>query len=284
MRCGWTDLPEELRIEIEAKTGPIGSIEPAPAGNHADIAATLHSPSGLTFVKAARKLADRDGPEVMSLRREAAVNPYVSEFAPRLRWQAEAGEWVAIGFEHVTGRRADFTPGSPDLAVLAKTIHALQSTPCPDVVQMTVERRWQAVTEDVSPMAGPALLHTDLNQDNLIISPEGRTYVVDWAFVSRGQAWVELGLLIPWLLKAGHSPREADEWLSQFASWAGAEPSHIDLFSKVFAERWRKHGEASSAPWVGELAALTEKWANHRLGSRGNPRPAGDREAVRRRG
>lgn len=267
MRSDWTDLPEGLRIEIEAKAGPIESIEPAPTGNHADIASTLHGPEGVTFVKAARKLADRDGPEVMSLRREAAVNPYVSEFAPRLRFQAEAGEWVALGFEHVTGRRADFTPGSPDLTVLAKTIHAIQATPSPDVVRMVVERRWQSVAEDVSPLAGSALLHTDLNEDNLIVTSDGRAYVVDWAFVARGQAWLELGLLIPWLLKAGHSPREADEWVSQFPSWADAEPAHIDLFSRVFAEKWRANSKTNPAAWVAEHAAFTNQWATYRLGA-----------------
>ncbi|MEU8799553.1 phosphotransferase [Spirillospora sp. NPDC048819] len=265
MRSDWTDLPEELRIEIEAKAGPISSIDPAPTGNHADIASTLHSPEGLTFVKAARKLADRDGPEVMSLRREAAVNPYVSEMAPRLRFQVEVGEWVALGFEHITGRRADFTPGSPDLAVLAKTIQSIQGTPCPDVVRMVVERRWQSVAKDVSPMSGSALLHTDLNEDNLIITLEGRAYVVDWAFVSRGQAWVELGLLTPWLLKAGHSPREADEWVSQFGSWTDAKPPHVDLFSTALAERWRTHSQTNSADWVAEHAALTKQWADYRL-------------------
>lgn len=266
MRSGWTDLPEELRVEIEAKAGPISFIDPAPRGNHADIASTLHGPDGLTFLKGARKLADRDGPEVMSLRREAAVNPYVSEFAPRLRFLAEAGEWVALGFEHVSGRRADFTPGSPDLAVLAETIEAIQATDCPDAVRMVVERRWQSAAEDVSALAGPALLHTDLNEDNLIITPDGRAYVVDWAFVSRGQAWVELGLLIPWLLKAGHSPRKADEWVSQFASWAEVEASHIDLFSKVFAEKWRTNGKTNSAAWVTEHATLTTQWADYRSG------------------
>ncbi|MFC4050223.1 phosphotransferase [Actinomadura syzygii] len=268
MRSDWTDLPQELRIEIETQTGPISSIDPAPTGNHADIASTLHSPEGLTFVKAARKLADRDGPEVMSLRREAAVNPHVSGFAPRLRWQAEAREWVVLGFEHVSGRRADFTPGSPDLTVLAKTIQAIQTTPCPDVVRMMVERRWQSAAVDVSRLAGTALLHTDLNEENLIITPEGRAYVVDWAFVSRGQAWIELGLLIPWLLKAGHSPREAGEWVSQFDSWNDAEPSHVDLFSEIFAEKWRGHSETNSAAWVAEHAALTKQWATYRLRNR----------------
>ncbi|QKW37653.1 phosphotransferase [Actinomadura sp. NAK00032] len=202
----------------------------------------------------------------MSLRREAAVNPYVAQFAPRLRFQAEVGDWIVLGFEHVGGRRADFAPGSPDLAVLAKTIPAIQSTPCPDVVRMVVERRWRSVAEDVSPMAGSALLHTDLNEDNLIITPDGRVCVVDWAFVSRGRAWVELGLLIPWLLKAGHSPREADEWVSQFASWGEADGSHIDLFSRVLAEKWRANSKTHSADWVTEHATLTKQWAAYRLG------------------
>lgn len=124
MRSDWNDLPAELRAEIEAHTGPINAVTPAPAGNHADFAATLHTTGGRIFVKAARKLPDRDGAEVMSLRREAAVNPHVTEFAPRLHWTVEAGGRLALGFEHVEGRRADFFPGSADLEILAKTIHA----------------------------------------------------------------------------------------------------------------------------------------------------------------
>jgi phosphotransferase family enzyme len=265
MRTGWTDLPESVREAVAAHTGPISGVEPAPVGNHADVASTLHTTQGRLFVKAAKKLVDRDGPEVRSLRWEAAINSHVAEFAPRLHWTVEDGGWLVLGFDHVQGRRADFTPGSPDVAVLAKTIHQLQETPCPDVVTMRVERRWQSVTDDVSLMAGGALLHTDLNEDNLIITTDGRVHVVDWAFVSRGAAWVELGLLIPWLLKAGRSPREAAEWVSQFPSWADADPAAIDLFSHVFAERWRISSESNAAAWVALHASLTKQWADWRL-------------------
>ncbi|WP_217919280.1 hypothetical protein [Actinomadura sp. BRA 177] len=41
MRSIWTDLPHELRLEIEAKAGPIESIEPAPTGNHTDTDASV---------------------------------------------------------------------------------------------------------------------------------------------------------------------------------------------------------------------------------------------------
>ncbi|TDD39981.1 hypothetical protein E1287_02050 [Actinomadura sp. KC06] len=125
---------------------------------------------------------------------------------------------LVLGFEHIEGRHADYTPGSPDLEILVKTVQALQSTPCPDVVQMRVERRWTSVTEDVSPMAGTSLLHTDVNAENLLITPDGRAVLVDWAFAARGAAWAELGLLIPWLLKSGHTPAEAADWATQFPS------------------------------------------------------------------
>ncbi|GAA4239815.1 hypothetical protein GCM10022254_61880 [Actinomadura meridiana] len=265
MRTDWTDLPEGLRSGIEAKTGQIERIEPAPKGNHADVASTLHAANGRVFVKAARKLEDRDGPEVMSLRREASVNPVVSEFAPRLQWQAEAGEWLALGFDHVEGRPADFSPASPDLDVLAKTIHSIQNASCPDAVRLLVERRWQRYTDDISGLSGNALLHTDLNEDNFIITPDGRAYVVDWAFVSRGVAWLELGLLIPWLLKAGHAPQAADEWISQFPSWAEAPATEIDMFTAAFANQWRTASDKREDSWVRLHADLTARWAAYRL-------------------
>jgi hypothetical protein len=268
----WTDLPDEVRTTIQAHTGTVTHVDPAPLGNHADVAGTLHSSTGRTFMKAARKLDDKDGTEVWSLRNEAVINPYVTEFAPRLRWQVEAGGWLALGFEHIDGRHADYSPGSPDLAILAKTLQALQATPCPDVVQLRVERRWATVADDVSPMAGAALLHTDSNQDNLIVTPDGRAFLVDWAFVSRGAAWVELGLLMPWLLKDGHSPAQAEEWLAQFPSWAATDPAGIDLFARAFADKWRQNSARNPEPWALEHAARTEQWAEYRgrtVGRRG---------------
>ncbi|OLT12040.1 hypothetical protein BJF79_04250 [Actinomadura sp. CNU-125] len=265
MRTRRTSLPEHLRREIEAETGPVLRVEPLSKGNHADIAATLHTSGGRVFVKAARKLVDRDSPEVMSLRREASANPFVCEFAPRLRWRVETGEWLALGFEYVDGRPADFSPGSPDLEALAKTVHAVQETPCPDAVRMSAERRWQRYADDTTPLAGDALLHTDLNEDNFIITPDGRAHVVDWAFVTRGAAWLELVLLIPWLLKAGHTPREADAWAARFPSWLHAPEADVDMFTAAFAEQWRTAAGSRDDDWVRLHAELTGRWAAYRL-------------------
>lgn len=262
MRSDRTGLPEDLREVISMHTGKIGAVTPASAGNHADVSATLETGQGRMFLKAARKSEFGAGAEVRSLRAEAAVNEYVTAFAPRLLWTAEAGEWLALGFEHVEGRPADYAPGSEDLEVLADLVHALQFAPCPGVVRRQVGMRWQKQTSDISPFAGDALLHADLNADNLIVT-DGRVFLVDWAFASRGAAWLELGLLVPWLLKAGHSPREADAWLQRFPSWVKADAADIDLFSEVFAATWRSRTDA--APWVAGHAARARRWADYRV-------------------
>lgn len=267
MHIDWTDLPPQVMAAIEARTGPIREHRAAPAGNHAEIASTIDTTGSQVFVKAARKTGQNaDGPEVRSLRWEAAINPYVIEYAPRLLWSLEAGGWLVLGFEHVQARHADYSPGSTDLEVLAKAIDAFQTLRYPPVLaNKRVERRWAALADDVSPMAGDALLHADLNPDNLLITTSGRGYVVDWAFACRGAPWVELGLLVPWLLKAGHTPVQAEHWVARFPAWTAAAPPAIDLFCRVFADKWQANTVTNRAAWALEHAAATRRWADHRL-------------------
>lgn len=264
-RSDWTDLPDSIRDTIEARTGPITAARSALTGNHADIAATLETAAGRVFVKAARKLdADRDGPEVWSLRRESVIAPHVTRFAPRLLWEVEAGQWLVLAFEYVPGRTASYAPGSPDLEVLAKVVHDVQTTPCPDVVTLQVEQRWAPFADDVSPMAGNALLHTDLNANNLIISDERTVHAVDWALVSRGAAWIEVGQLVPWLILDGHSPRQADAWAEQIPSWADADPAAINLYSGLAVEFWQSRIRNRPEPWMTPYLGAWEKWADYR--------------------
>ncbi|WP_083597969.1 phosphotransferase [Actinomadura madurae] len=251
---------------IKAHTGSICEVEPAPAGNHADIAATVRGVGGRKFVKAARKIGPgTDGPEVRSLRWEATINPHVTEYAPRLHWTVEAGGWLVLGFEHVQARHADYTPGSTDLDVLAKVIDGLQEHPLPAALdRKRVERRWEAMG-DVSTLAGNTLLHADLNPANILVGAAGTIHVVDWTFAGRGAAFLEMALLVPWLLKAGHTPADAERWVSRFPAWTAADPAAIDLFSRVFADKWQLNLNATDAGWAVEHAAAAREWANHRL-------------------
>ncbi|WP_158587953.1 protein kinase family protein [Actinomadura logoneensis] len=250
---------------VEARTGPVVGVRPAVEGNHADIASAVIGPRGRLFLKAARRIsAEVDGPEVRALRWEAAINPHVTEFAPRLLFRQDAGEWLALGYEYVDGRHADFAPGSPDLEILAVTIEALQARAAPDVLAAKqAGRRWETVMDDVAPLAGTALLHLDLNPANFLIGP-GRVALVDWSFVARGAAWLELALVVPWLLKAGHSPGEADGWLSRFPAWKAADPRHLTGFAEAFAAKWRLNLENIAEPWAVRHADAARQWAEYR--------------------
>ncbi|MFD0850993.1 phosphotransferase family protein [Actinomadura adrarensis] len=184
------------------------------------------------------------------------------------RRTARSHRWLALGFEYIEARHADFMPGSPDLEILAKVVDTLQALPCPEVLaSKRVERRWEGVASDVTPLAGHTLLHCDLNPANMLITPEGGVRVVDWAFVARGAAFVELALLMPWLLKGGHTPVEAEAWLTRFPSWTETDPAHIDLFCRAFADKWQVNLEVHGrAAWAVEHAAAARAWAEHRCG------------------
>lgn len=265
MRTPWARLPEAVRIGITERTGPVRRVQPASGGGNAAFAATVTGKAGRVFVKAAPKTApDQDGPQVRALRRETVINPCVPEFAPRLLWLVEAGGWIAVGFEHVQGRSADYGSGSRDLDILTETVRQLQGTKCPDAVVLQVERRWEGLVPDTAVMAGDALLHTDLNPHNLLITSEHRVYIVDWGFASRGAPWIEIGQVIPWLLHAGHTPADAEEWAARFPAWADAAPSSIDLYAKASADRWRKRAAANPTAASPANLAVARQWANHR--------------------
>jgi hypothetical protein len=267
MRSEWANLPCEVREAVVERTGLVREVRPVTAGSNAELAAVVDGSAGPTFVKAGTISGHEDGRQARALRREAAINPHVREFAPRLHWTVEAGGWLVLGFEHVDGRHADYAPGSPDLNTVAAFIRELHMLACPEAVEMRVERRWEGFADDVSVLAGETLLHTDLNPRNLLITRSGRPYVVDWAFASRGAAWIEVGQVIPWLIHAGHSPAEAEAWADQIPAWRQADPAAIDLYAQVSAERWRRHSQANPRPSGGvpEYVTVRERWARHRL-------------------
>lgn len=262
-RSDWSDLPDAVQAAIQRHTGPVRGSDPAEAGKHSDITAALHTDEGRVFIKGMQ--TEPVVPDLWALRRESRIYPYVTEYAPRLLWTVDAGGWLVLGFEHIEGRHADFTPGSPDLAVLAQIVEAFEAMPCPGVVTRCVERRWQDYVDDVTPMAGDAMLHVDLNPANLLVTSDGRVYVIDWGFTSRGASWVELAILVQWLIGNGHTPRQAEEWVGRFPSWRAADSAAIDLLAHANAARWRDLTAAyDSPPWAVALTSWVEQWASYR--------------------
>lgn len=118
-------------------------------------------------------------------------------------------------------------------------------------------------------MDGDALVHTDLNPANLIVT-SGGLRIVDWAYATKAAPWVELALLVQWLIGSGHTPRQAEDWLTQFPAWSTADTEALDHFAMRNAAKWSTKAQATSESRVHDLAAWTGQWAQLR------PQPTGD--------
>ena len=73
------------------------------------IAATVSGPNNKVFVKAASSELG-----IRSLRYELRLSRAVTAaFSPMVEWDFETDGWLAVAFEHVDGRHANLSPGSP---------------------------------------------------------------------------------------------------------------------------------------------------------------------------
>jgi len=130
--------------------------------------------------------------------------------SPRLLWHVEAGGWNLLGFEHIDARAADLTPGSTDIPKVLEAVGALAQVDLPALPLRRITDRWAEHGHGVSLdlLDGDTLLHTDLNPNNLLINH--RAHIVDWAWPTRGAAWIDSGCLALWLIANGHTPAQAE--------------------------------------------------------------------------
>jgi Ser/Thr protein kinase RdoA (MazF antagonist) len=146
---------------------------------------------------------------------------------PRLRDGFDAGEWVVLVFEDIDGRHPR-TPWVPD--EIAAAVRALQDlarvltpSPVPDAPTAADRlahslRGWHRIAADPPPdldpwvtahreslmaaadravasLTGDTLVHTDIRADNMLITPDGRVFIVDWPWGCIGPDWLDIALL-----------------------------------------------------------------------------------------
>jgi Phosphotransferase enzyme family len=229
-RVGWDDLPEGVRGAIESRSGPVLKAQTASEGLNCEIAVFLHTLTGKVFIKGLRS----DHPRLWTQQMEAMINPWVLEVAPRLLWHVQVDGWDVLGFEHVEGRHADYSPGSQDLPKVIRAMRLLGQIPAPDLPLKHAEQRWAGYVDDepaLELLRGDRLLHTDLNPHNVLVN--GRACFVDWAWPTRGAAWIDPACLILRLMAAGQTPEEAEAWARQVPSWRLASEQAIGTFAKA---------------------------------------------------
>lgn len=173
---------------------------------------------------------------------------------------ASHAESFTTGLE---GRHADYSPGLPDLPLIAHALTGIQQTKPPDIPLKLAEERWSAYTEPdgVHLLAGGTLLHTDLAPHNMLITK--RAHFIDWAWPTRGAAWIDPAVLILRLMEASHTAPAADAWAQRFPSWAAAPPSAVLAFSEANARLWDEIAHNDQQPWKKDMTRHAHDWVRY---------------------
>jgi Ser/Thr protein kinase RdoA (MazF antagonist) len=117
---------------------------------------------------------------------------------------------------------------------------------------------------DLEWLRGETLLHTDYNPLNILIY-DGRAHIIDWAWPTRGAAFIDSACLVLRLLAAGHTPTQAETSVAQTPAWNHAFKRAIDTFAVANSRLWRQIATDDPHPWKAHMAAVVDQWAEHRL-------------------
>jgi aminoglycoside phosphotransferase (APT) family kinase protein len=230
------------------------------------------------FVKAASVKAQRMFAE--SYREEArklAALP-ASVPAPKLLWVHDDGAWVVLGIEHVTAR-APRRPWRQDelvasLDVLADLAEALTPPPAGLVLDTFADEMsalpayWDYLRRTfvlphadeaaalaarfASVTAGTTLVHTDVRDDNLLLTDDGRVLICDWNWPVVGASWLDALFLLV-------GPRgdgiDVEALLATHRAFRGLEPGTVDVVLALLVGYFLKNGDdpvPSSSPHIRE--------------------------------
>ena len=260
-RIPYQHLPTTVRTQVEDITGSIIAATSVGAGLNSSVATLLHTSTGHYFVKA----LPCEHRWAWTQAREADIAEHVRPVAPRLHARIVAEGWDVLVFEAVNGHQADYAPGSADLPHIAALIARIGELPCPDFTLREAGQRLQAYAEpaDLPYFAGDALLHTDLNNANVIIG-EGGARIVDWGWATRGVPWLDAAYWVIWLIAAGHSPADAETHAATVDAWHRAPQRGIDAFAAANARLWAATAGPQPDAFTTPLATAAQLWQDHR--------------------
>jgi hypothetical protein len=205
-------------------------------------------------------------------------------------WTIEDGGWLLLGYEHIEGRHADLSPGSPDLPRLTDALRELTGRPAGDAPDLAAQwarlAAWRRLRHDppvdlhpwsranldrfvdwerraVAIIKGDHLVHTDLHSLNLLVGE--RLRVVDWAWSRASVPWLDAGFLLLRLVEAGHSPAEAEQWAANTEAWVAAAEDDRTAFAVAVLGIWEFLQRDQPLPHRERLTDAARRWAKYRL-------------------
>lgn len=260
-RISYWNLPMVVRNKIADATGNVTSAPSVGEGLNSSVAALLHTPKGPYFVKA----LPSDHRWVWTQAREAEIAQYVRPVAPALCTQVVDLGWDVLIFEALDGHQADYAPGSTDLRYVVELLTRIGELPCPPVTLRRAEQRLQAYADaaDLHYFTGDALLHTDLNNANVIVGDD-QARIVDWGWATRGAPWLDTAYWVIWLIASGHDPSSAERWAAKVPAWRSAPAPGITAFAKANVRVWVEIGGGEPDDWTRRLINAADLWHEFR--------------------
>lgn len=235
------------------------------------------------------KAAPIAAPVAGHLLRERTANQMLSAHipAPHMVWTDDVAGWHLLVFEHAPGQEANLAPGSSDLPFVMDTVAAIAG-PCPWTEAPSVMAKATALlreaeafladspghgdheplikTLDLNELGGTALLHADLHAGNLLVDGD-RCRVVDWSMACQGAPWVDVALLIPRLIDAGHTPTAAEAVAARVPAWGAAPAGAVTALTAartLFAARLAEVGPAHLRAKRLRTATACQAWVEYR--------------------
>ena len=265
-RIQWADLPAALKDAISARSGPITVGRSVTAGQNSPLAAVVETRDSRVFVKglpSGHRL-------VITQAREAAAAHLAKGISPELLWHFDEAGWNVLGFEHIQGRAADYSPGSPDIDLVAGLMEALTAIEIPPSPGpwKPIETRLRTYVDDpgdAAVFAGTVLTHTDWMPDNVLIS-RGRAWLVDWAWATPGAGWTDPAFWLLRLIAHGHTIQQAEAHAARLPANAASDPAHLDVFARANVNTWNEIESQNPIPWAKTMAHAARTWAQHRSG------------------
>jgi len=284
-RLTWDELPAHVQSWVEGVLGaPVVRVVHARGGYSPGTADALFCADGRAgFLKAGHPSINPDSPAL--LRSEGQVLAELPSGLPIAGLVDSLDEgpdgWVVLLLEFVEGRPAPLpwtaetaaaalsnltelaealTPAPPGVTAPAATALApmvdgwLSLVGRPDLDPWLAGRLdlLRTVSQDVlAHVGGETLVHLDLRADNLMLRPDGRLVVVDWAWAVRGAAWVDPALLTIEFISSGDDTVDPDALVTRIATAHGISTSLVvDLLVGVlgFFENVGRHADPPGLP------------------------------------
>ncbi|WP_181383799.1 phosphotransferase [Streptomyces sp. NWU339] len=256
------NMPLPVRDAVARRTGLVLAMRPTTTGHNSPLSVRLDTVAGTLFVKG---LPDASPGRVATQRREFRISRHLQGLGPRARWQIRTDGWHLVAFDHIdNARHADYWPGSADLTAVVGLLRAVTRLRVPEDVELRrAEQRLAAygTAAQLRHVAGDALLHTDLNPGNVLVTEDGTARLVDWGWATLGAPWLDAAAWGIWLVAFGHTPAAAHAWAARVPAYQAAAPAARHAYAVMAAAMWEDIVETSDVSWALHLRDAAAAWA-----------------------